>query len=174
MNRDCWIPNVFPPDKPIPKKFKKQYRFVGQLMGMAIRQKHYLELKLAPLFWKGLLNEEITVKDIEAIDEQSFTMIYELEKNIEEIRSIGGAGDLDYVFSSLLDEIRFDVVSSAGQTYELVSGGSDMPITMANFKQYCSSYRKYRLEEFNRQIKYIRQGLYSIIPSYYLSLFTGQ
>jgi hypothetical protein len=45
LNRDCWIPNVFPPNKPIPNKFKKQYRFIGQLMGMAIRKKHYLDLK---------------------------------------------------------------------------------------------------------------------------------
>ena len=173
-NRDCWIPNVFPSDKAIAKKFKKQYRFVGQLMGMAIRKKHYFDLKFAPLVWKSLLQEDITVQDIEAIDQQSFTMIYDLEKNVEQIQSIGGNNDLDYLFSSILDELRFDVVSSGGQTYELIPGGSDIPITMANFKQYCSSYRQYRLEEFHRQIKYIRQGVYSIIPSYYLSLFTSK
>ncbi|CAF4339980.1 unnamed protein product, partial [Rotaria sordida] len=51
LNRDRWIPNVFPPNKSIPTKIKEQYRFIGQLMGMAIRQKHYLDLKFAVLFW---------------------------------------------------------------------------------------------------------------------------
>ena len=157
-NRDCWIPNVFPLDEPIPKKIKKQYHFVGQLLGMAIRKKLYFDLKFVPLVWKGLLNEEITLKDIESIDEQSFTMIFDLEKYVEQSRSIGDSDDLAYVFVSILDEVRFEVVNSTGSTYELTPGGSDTPITLTNFSQYCSSYRQYRLEEFQRQIQFIRQG----------------
>ncbi|CAF4504807.1 unnamed protein product, partial [Rotaria magnacalcarata] len=45
LNGDRWIPNVFPPNQSIPATIKKQYRFIGQLMGMAIRRKHYLDLK---------------------------------------------------------------------------------------------------------------------------------
>ena len=172
-NRDCWIPNVFHPHRPIPKKYKKQYRFLGQLMGLAIRKKHYLDLKFAPLVWKGLLGEDLTVKDIEAIDEQSFTMIYELEKNVEQILSLGDDDNVGFLFSSILSELQFDVVSSAGQTFELIPGGANIPITMENFKEYCSNYRQYRLKEFQRQIDLIRQGLHSLIPRYYLSLFTA-
>ncbi|CAF4736446.1 unnamed protein product, partial [Rotaria sp. Silwood2] len=74
LNRDCWIPNIFPPNKPISNKFKKQYQFIGQLMGMAIRKKHYLNLKFPILLWKQLVGEDITMKDIEAIDIQSFAI----------------------------------------------------------------------------------------------------
>ena len=172
-NRDCCIPNVFHPHRAIPKKFKKQYRFLGQLMAMAIRKKHYLDLKFAPLVWKGLLGEELTVKDIEAIDEQSFTMIYELEKNVEQILSPGDTDNVGFLFSSILSELQFDVVSSAGQTFELIPGGANIPITVENCKQYCSNYRHYRLKEFQRQIDLMRQGLHSLIPRYYLSLFTA-
>ena len=66
-----------------------------------------------------------------------------------------------------------NVLSSSGQTYELISGGKGISITTKTFKQYCSLYRQYRLKEFNRQITFIQQGLYSVIPSYYLSLFTS-
>ncbi|CAF4131983.1 unnamed protein product, partial [Rotaria sp. Silwood1] len=52
--------------------------------------------------------------------------------------------------------------------------GSNISITIENFKYYCSCYRQYRLNEFNRQINYIQQGLYSIIPYYYLNLFTAK
>jgi hypothetical protein len=173
LNQDCWIPNVFPPNKPISNKFKKQYRFIGQLMGMAIRQKHYLDLKFPLLLWKQLLREEIIIEDIQAIDVQSFAIIDEMEKNIEQTKTIDADQDINYLFNSIMSELRFDVVSSAGQTYELIPNGMDIPITADNFKQYCISYRQYRLNEFHRQIEFLRQGLFSIIPCYYLNLFTA-
>ncbi|UJR20292.1 hypothetical protein I4U23_023423 [Adineta vaga] len=173
LNRDCWIPNSFPPNKSIPNKFQKQYRFIGQLMGFALRKKHYLNLKFPPLVWKQLLKESITVDDIKAIDVQSFAMIDEMEKNIEEAKSIDTDNQMDYLVGTLLSELRFDVVSSAGETYELIPGGMEIQITTKNFQQYCTFYRHYRLNEFYRQIEFIRQGLSSIVPCYYLSLFTA-
>ncbi|CAF3705904.1 unnamed protein product [Rotaria sp. Silwood1] len=155
-NQDRWIPNVFLPKESIPNIFRNQYRFVGQLMGIAIRQKHYLDLKFPILLWKQLVREPITLEDIEAIDMQSFTIIKEMEMQIEQSQLINSNIDIDYLFSSIMSELRFDVASSAGQTYELVPGGKDIPITAANFKDYCRKYR-----------------LYSIVPSYYLSLFTA-
>ncbi|CAF0859852.1 unnamed protein product [Rotaria sordida] len=173
LNRDCWIPNVFPPNKSIPTKVKNHYRFIGQLMGMAIRRKHYLDLKFPILLWKQLVEEQITMEDIEAIDMQSFTIINEMEKIIKRNQSIDTDSDINYLFSSIMSELRFDIVSSAGQTYELIPGGAEIPITSDNLKQYCAYYCAYRLNEFHRQIEFIRQGLYNIVPSYYLSLFTA-
>jgi hypothetical protein len=173
LNRDRWIPNVFPPNQPLPNRVKKQYRFIGQLMGMAIRQKHYLDLKFPMLLWKQLVREQVTIEDIEAIDIQSFTMIIDVEKMIKQNdQSINNDSDINDLLSNILDELRFEVVSSAGQTYELVPGGEKIPITASNFKDYCTSYREYRLNEFHRQVECIRQGLYSIVPGYFLSLFT--
>jgi E3 ubiquitin-protein ligase HERC1 len=126
------------------------------------------------LLWKRILQEPITVEDIEAIDIRSFTIINEMEKNIEQIQPFDMDQDIESVLSSIMSELRFDVVSSSGQTYELVPGGTEIPITVANFKQYCSCYRQYRLNEFNRQIDLIRQGLLTIIPWYYLNLLTAK
>ncbi|CAF3929850.1 unnamed protein product, partial [Rotaria sordida] len=69
--------------------------------------------------------------------------------------------------------VRIPLMSSAGETYELVPGGSEIPITANNFQEYCTRYREYRLNEFSRQIEFIRQGLYSVVPGYYLNLFTA-
>jgi hypothetical protein len=166
LNRDRWIPNVFPPNKPISNRIKNQYQFVGQLMGIAIRKKHYINFNFPQLLWKQLAGENITIEDIEAIDMQSFTFINDMEQNMKQNQSI------DYLFSSIMNELRFDIVSSAGQTYELVPNGSEIPITANNFQEYCLRYREYRLNEFSRQIEFIRQGLYSVVPGYYLNLFT--
>ncbi|CAF1467850.1 unnamed protein product [Rotaria sp. Silwood1] len=173
LNRDRWIPNVFPPNKSISTKVKNQYRFIGQLMGMAIRRKHYLDLKFPSLLWKQLVQEKVTMEDIEAIDMQSFTIVNEMEKTLKRNQSIDTDSDINYLLSSIMSELRFDIVSSAGQTYELIPGGAEIPITSDNLKQYCAYYCAYRLNEFHRQIEFIRQGLYSIVPSYYLSLFTA-
>jgi hypothetical protein len=173
LNRDCWIPNAFPPNKPILNKFKKQYQFIGQLIGMAIRKKHYLNLKFPLLFWKQLIGEEITIKDIEAIDIQSFAIIKEMENYIEKNQLIDSDTDINYLFDSILSELQFDIISSSGQTYELIPGGQDIPVTAKNFKEYSRCYREYRLNEFHRQIEFIRQGLCSVMPSHFLTLFTA-
>jgi hypothetical protein len=167
LNRDRWIPNVFPPNQRVQNKIIKQYRFFGQLMGMAIRRKHYLDLKFPNLLWKQLVREDITIKDIEDIDIQSFSFIKEIENNIEktEVNS-----DTNYLFGSIMNELRFDVVSSARHIYELIPGGKDIPITFDNFEEYSTLYRQYRLNEFHRQIEYIHQGLCSVIPNRFLYL----
>ncbi|UJR06751.1 hypothetical protein I4U23_011038 [Adineta vaga] len=172
LNRDRWIPNVFPPNKSIPMVIKKQYRFIGQLMGMAIRKHFYLDLKFPTFLWKQLVNDEVTLEDIEAIDIQSFNLINQLEKTFDSPdQLIDTEND---VLSSILEELRFEVVSASGQTFELVSGGHDISITWQNLNEYCSTYRQYRLQEFSRQIEFIRQGLYSVIPGYFLCLFTAR
>ena len=169
-NRDCWIPNVYPLDKRIDKEIQKQYHFIGQLLGMAIRQKHYLDIKFAPLFWKKLLNEQMTVEDIESIDTQSFRRINQMKRDIEQMHS-----SEDEIFSSLMSDLYFDVNSSSGkETFELIRDGSTIAVDANNVQQYFSAYKEYRLNEFNRPIDLIRQGLYSVVPSSFLSLFTGQ
>ena len=172
-NQDCWIPNVFTPGKAIPEKLKKQYRFVGHLMGLAIRKKHYLNVKFAPLLWKGLLYDPITTDDIEAIDSQSFTLIQEIERQIKQSMLLDSNTNINYIFNSIFSELCFEVMSSAQQNFELVPGGNRIPITAENFKEYSFYYRQYRLNEFHRQIDYIRQGLHSVVPAYYLNLFTA-
>ncbi|CAF2660678.1 unnamed protein product [Rotaria sp. Silwood2] len=173
LNRDRWIPNVFPQNESIPDTFKNQYRFVGQLMGMAIRKKHYLDLKFPLFLWKQLAREQVTIEDIEAIDIQCFKIIKEMQANFTQDELIDVNIDINYLFSSIMSELRFEVVSSAGQSYELVPGGKEIALTAANFKDYCTKYQEYRLNEFSRQIEFIRQGLYSVVPCYYLSLFTA-
>lgn len=173
LNRDCWIPNTFSPQESIPNKLAKQYRFVGQLMGMAMRKKNYLDLKFPSLLWKQLTREPVTMKDIESIDIQSFKIIEEVERNFSQNKFTDGDTEIKYLFSSIMSDLRFDVISSAGQTFELVPGGKEILITASNFNDYCVKYREYRLNEFHRQIEFICQGFYSVVPFYYLSIFTA-
>ena len=170
LNRDRWVPNVFPPNRSIPVDIRNQYRFVGQLMGMAIRTKEYLDVRFPILLWKQLIYEEITIEDVETIDISCFKIINVMKENIQKVNSLD---ECDYLFNSIMTEFTFDVVSSTGQAYELIPGGFHIPITAANFKDYCMHYRQYRINEYYRQIEFIRQGLYSVVPWAYLTLFTA-
>ncbi|CAF3346877.1 unnamed protein product [Rotaria socialis] len=162
LNRDQWIPNVFPLNQSIPIEIVKQYRFIGQLMGMAIRNKHYLDLKFPALLWKQLLGEDITVKDIEAIDVQSFAIIKKIESIIAENQPL---------FDNMND-LRFEIMSSAGYMYELMPDGKAIRVTVNNFTEYCIRYHEYHFNEFRRQIEYIRQGLCSIVPNSFMTFLT--
>ncbi|CAF3049898.1 unnamed protein product [Rotaria sp. Silwood2] len=74
--------------------------------------------------------------------------IKEMENNIEKSQSTETGSDTNYLFSSIMSELRFDILSSTGHTYELISGGKDIPITADNFKVYRTCYCEYGLNEF--------------------------
>ena len=54
--RDAWVPNPAATDHLSLEMFK----FVGKLMGIAIRNKEYLSLSLAPLVWSKIVGSPVT------------------------------------------------------------------------------------------------------------------
>jgi len=99
-HRDCWVtrpyfcqPSPFSTE-PVPPQMqrtyllrKQCYRFVGQLMGLAIRTKYLLPLQLPPLLWKLLVQEEVGLKEIEEIDQLSFSLLNDLQRMQTRIKS---------------------------------------------------------------------------------------
>ncbi|CAF0988983.1 unnamed protein product [Didymodactylos carnosus] len=151
-------------------------------MGMAIQTKNLLNLQFPSLLWKPLVRQSVTVEDIEDIDMQSFTTINELEKRVKQTKTMNTSvtadseekytDNINFLFDSIMSELHFGIVGSNMQTYELVPNGSTIPITVANHKEYCLKYCEYRLQEFNKQVNYIRQGLYSVVSWPMLALYT--
>ena len=56
-NREAFVPN---PSANSPLELQ-MFEFIGKLMGIAIRNKEYLNLTLPPLFWKRVVGEEVRV-----------------------------------------------------------------------------------------------------------------
>ena len=46
----------------------KMFEFVGSLFGMSVRSGILLNLDLAPIFWKTLTKEPLSVNDLKEID----------------------------------------------------------------------------------------------------------
>lgn len=49
--------------------------FLGKMMGVAIRTQNNLNLSFAPLFWKRLIMDEVTLADLRGCDEVCFHLI---------------------------------------------------------------------------------------------------
>ncbi|CAF1435876.1 unnamed protein product [Rotaria sordida] len=78
---------------------------------------------------------------------QLIGQLMEMEITIQQNQSIDIGSGTNYLFSSIMNELRFDIVSSTEHTYKLILGGQDIPLTVDN---YCTYYREYRLNEFRR------------------------
>jgi len=75
-------------------------------------------------------------------------------------------------FDSVMAERKFEVYGSDLKVVELVPNGSNISITMANAKEFCTAFSNYKYKEFRTQCDAIRRGLATIVPVQMLSLFT--
>ena len=64
VNRDCFILN---PEATSPIHLN-MFRFLGALLGIAIRSGSPVDLRLAPPVWKQLVGESLTLQDLSEVD----------------------------------------------------------------------------------------------------------
>ena len=64
--RDKFVPNPLKRDA----ESLLRYRFVGALLGAAVRSSAFMALDLPALVWKALAGEKHTLRDLEAVDER--------------------------------------------------------------------------------------------------------
>ena len=167
-NRHHFVPN---PSSRSPTELN-MFRFVGRLMGLAMRTGELLFLDLPSVVWKPLVDEAVTEEDVEAIDRLSFTMVNEMRKLESHIHS--GKGGL--TAESLTDylDCSFVVVGSDSAIHELVPGGAALPVSWSNRHAFIDALISYRKQEFRLQVAAIKDGLSSVVPSSQLCMFTWQ
>ena len=147
-------------------------RFLGRLMGAAIRTGELLFLDLPSIVWKPLVDEAVTEDDVMAIDRLSFTMVHEMRKMEAHIHS-GQGGVTPEQFSEYLD-CTFVVVGSDEAVHELVPSGSHLSVTWSNRLHFIDSLIAYRKAEFRVQCQAIKDGLCSVVPAACLTMFTWE
>jgi hypothetical protein len=65
---------------------------------------------------------------------------------------------------------RFVVKSVLGREVPLVTNGESAVVTSANVQEYCNLALHYRLNEFNKHVEAIREGLLHVVPLFTLQL----
>jgi len=159
-HRESWIVNpaaTSPGDMDL-------FLFLGKLMGVAIRTQNNLNLSLPPLFWKHLVMDSVSVRDLRATDVCT-VQILEILQNLE------ANGVTPSSFSSVYDE-HFTYKDSSGREVELFPGGNLEPVTFENAPEYAQMVIKHRLSEIPEAYKQLRKGMSAVIPIDYLNLFS--
>lgn len=152
-NQDKWLPN--PRSKSATEM--KMFRLVGKLMGAAIRTGCCLELDLPGLVWKQLVGEDCVREDVAAVDDQ-------FHRDVESALQTHSAGEWE------AKRRTWEVRSLAGGVKELFPGGASVEVPFAERAEYVARASQYRVDECEEQIKAIREGLHSVVPSLVLPL----
>ncbi|CAH0559020.1 unnamed protein product [Brassicogethes aeneus] len=154
-NRDCFILN--PSSKTC--LHLNMFRFLGVLMGIAIRTGSPLSLNLAEPVWKQLAGIELTPADLTEIDRDY----------VPGLLCIRDMGAEEPLFQNL--EMPFSTPSSCGQDVPLST--KYKRITYENRLEYVKLALSFRLSEFDEQVKAVRDGMSRVVPVPLLSLFSG-
>ncbi|XP_063305478.1 probable E3 ubiquitin-protein ligase HERC1 isoform X3 [Pelobates fuscus] len=144
-----------------------QFKFLGILMGVAIRTKKPLDLHLAPMVWKQLCCIPLMLEDLEEVD-----LLY-----VQTLNSILHIEDSDITEENFHEMIPLDSFvgqSADGKMVPIIPGGNSIPLTFSNRKEYVDRAIDYRLHEMDRQVAAVREGMSWIVPVPLLSLLTAR
>jgi len=158
-NRDCFIPN---PSSKNPTHLE-MYKFLGHLLGYAIRTLCPLPLHFPPIFWKQLINDELSERDLKGFDTYSWQIIEDLKKQSKKLS--------EDEFDAVVEEVFVTRLSDASEA-ELKPNGRNVKVTKANLDEYVSLLLQVRFNEYAAQIKAIRDGVDFVIPLNMLKLLT--
>ena len=158
LNRDKYLLNS---DNMTNTK-RRNFWFLGILLGVAIRTKKPIALNLAPLVWKMIGNCSTNLKDLESVD-------LHYSRTLKTIFNIG----MDSSTESLVPEAMFqssipiDVfqgVSFTGYSIPLCYSGQSIPLTFENRHGFVAKAIRQRLGEMSEAIQAVRQGLAAMVP----------
>ncbi|KAH9129821.1 hypothetical protein LEN26_005783 [Aphanomyces euteiches] len=138
--------------------------FLGKLLGVAIRTKYCLSLNLSQVVWKLLVQDPITLDDLEAID----TLVV---SSMRSLRTIEQSGVTEELFADFVLE-TMTTLSTDNRMVNLVDDGDSIPVTFATRHTFADLVEAYRMHEFDDAAKYLRQGLGLVVPLRLLRLFT--
>uniref|UniRef100_A0AAZ3RI90 HECT-type E3 ubiquitin transferase n=1 Tax=Oncorhynchus tshawytscha TaxID=74940 RepID=A0AAZ3RI90_ONCTS len=144
-----------------------QLKFLGILMGVAIRTKKPLDLHLAPMVWKQLCCIPLVLEDLEEVD-----LLY--VQTLNSILHIEDSGITEDNFHEMIPLDSFVGQSADGKMVPIIPGGNSIPLTFSNRKEYVARAIEYRLHEIDRQVAVVREGMSWIVPVPLLSLLTAK
>lgn len=154
-NRDCFL--LDPTLSSVLQM--NMFRFLGVLMGIAVRTGSPLSLNLAEPVWRQLTGEALRPSDLTEVDRDYITSLIC-------IRDMDGDPK---VFQAL--DLPFSTPSARGHEVQLSTRYTR--ISAINKHEYVRLALNHRLHEFDEQVKAVRDGMSKVIPVPLLSLFSA-
>jgi len=133
------------------------FNFIGRVVGKALWDGQLLDAHFTRSFYKHILGQEVTFKDLEAMDSTLYrSLLYLMDNDME-----------DLTFA--VDSMEFGRV----RQIELKPGGASIPVTHENKQEFIRLYTQYKLSTSIRsQIDAFLRGFHDLIPAELVAPFT--
>lgn len=152
LNRDKFLLNS---DDLSPLK-AQHFRFLGILIGVAIRTNKPIAINLAPIVWKLLACAQIGWEDLEEVD-------YLYAKSLTNLRDVDSVLSEDQ-FKEVLPAETFMGTSFTGKRVALLPKSENLGLTMDNRGLFVEAALKQRLEEMAPAARIVREGICELAP----------
>ncbi|KAL7713415.1 HECT-type E3 ubiquitin transferase [Entamoeba marina] len=134
------------------------YRFIGRVVAKTVYDGEFLDVNFTKSVYKMLLQQEVTLTDMESIDQLYYKNLKWLLDN-----SVEG---LDMKFCFEKEEFGRTIVD------DLIPNGRNIDVTDDNKTEYVKLLVQYKLyTSVKRQVELFKEGFYSIIPFNQISYF---
>ncbi|KAF8874632.1 hypothetical protein CPB84DRAFT_1817871 [Gymnopilus junonius] len=135
------------------------FKFIGRCLGLGIFHRRFLDAYFIVSFYKMILKKKVTLSDLESVDAELHRgMTWMLENDITDI--------IDETFTTT--EERFGEMV----TIELKPGGTDVPVTEENKKEYVDLVVEYRISKrVKEQFEAFMSGFSELIPQDLITVF---
>lgn len=136
------------------------FTFIGRIIGKALFDGHHLEAYFTRSFYKHMLRRKVSTSDMEALDPDYYRNLrWMLDNSIKEI----------------FDGLTFSAESEEFgriRTVELKPGGSQIPVTDDNKKEYVQLMCEHKMTtSVQKQITAFLEGFHELVPPHLISLF---
>ncbi|RLN74627.1 hypothetical protein DYB28_011766 [Aphanomyces astaci] len=163
VGREKWVVN--PSAFASVRLRRRMFTFLGKVMGASVRSKDFLALDLAGLLWKLVVNDGVSVDDLEGVDKM-------LVQSMSKMRSIDQVGVTEDMFEDIVLE-TFTTLSTDNRVVEIKPHGASIAVTFSTRVEFADLVEHFRLHEFDTVVRYVQEGLAKVLPLNLMSLFTA-
>lgn len=164
------------------QRYLRTYKFLGQLLGIALRCRVAAPWRLSKVFWKGLVGEKAQEADLAHMDLAAHAFVQSIRKRIAELQQkkqceeaprLATADDHASAFNETSEGLTWTAPTS-GKAVELIPGGRGIAVERADLATYVHEVAQVRLHEGDIALFAVRDGLASVVPPAVLPLFTWE
>ena len=167
------------------QRYLRMYRFLGQLMGIALRCRVAAPWRLSRIFWKGLVGEALRDSDLVYIDSTAHAFIKGIHERLASMKRTNPKVDEKVDLASLEGFAMASVLPGVpeGSTRAAVarkriaglgSGVRGASVKSSDLSLYVQEVAQAWLGEGDRALFAVRDGFTSVVPSAALPLFTWE
>ncbi|AET38862.1 ubiquitin-ubiquitin ligase HUL5 Ecym_3375 [Eremothecium cymbalariae DBVPG len=157
---------LYPSDTATSPLQLKYLQFLGKILGKCLYEKVLIDVNFADFFLHKLLN---TSKNMVCSFDNLSSFDQELYDNLNKL--------FDMTNDELLQlDLRMELFDNATKKFvELIPGGSDIPVSVTNVRQYAMAIASYKINaKLYKPTLFFQTGMSTIIPPHWISIFSSR